>query len=367
MSVLLCLYIKIVLEPAETAISSESALVPTQNVIKNRAKMPFFVDFAALQHIYYSMINIDLTFKRKTSMKKLTLAAVLALATLGASAQVTIDGKFSTFVDSTKTGDTRTGTMVTDPTSNIRFGVKEDLGGGLSARAVVETTLGTTNTVDGTSNTQLGDRQATVGVASKLGSVDLGRNVHSQFLALANNDSFSAFYGSIAGDVHNLRGLRFSNGAFVSTNLGPVVATYDRSNNGAGVGDVASASLGAKLGPVNAVVANYTNAVGTEKSTVVGANAKFGNTAVFYSHSDNHSAVVGETKKGDLVGVAQTFGAYTAKASYGRTNTEVKAYNVGVDYNFSKRTAVGVAYRSVDLVGSAQDIKQVGVGITHRF
>ena len=300
-------------------------------------------------------------------MKKITLAAVLALATLGASAQVTIDGKYSTFVDSTKTGNTRTGTMVTDPTSNIRFGVKEDLGGGLSARAVVETTLGTTNTVDGTSNTQLGDRQSTVGLASKLGSIDVGRNVHSQFLSIANNDSFSALYGSIAGDVHNLRGLRFSNGAFVATSIGPITATYDRSNNGAGVEDVTSASLGATVGPVNAVVANYVNAAGTEKSTVVGANAKMGGTNVFYSHSDNHSAVVGETKKGDLIGASQTFGAYTAKASYGRTNTEVKAYNVGVDYALSKRTQVGVAYRVVDLAGTTNDIKQVGVGITHRF
>ena len=300
-------------------------------------------------------------------MKKITLAAVMALATLGASAQVTVSGKYSTFVDSTSTGGTRTGTMVVDPTSNITFGVKEDLGGGLSARAVVETTLGTTNSVDGTSNTQFGDRQATVGVAGRMGSIDLGRNVHSQFLALASNDSFSALYGSIAGDVHNLRGLRFSNGAFMATRVGPINATYDRSNNGAGVEDVASASLGAALGPVNAVVANYTNAAGTEKSTVVGANAKLGGTNVFYSHSDNHSATLGETKKGDLIGASQTFGAYTAKASYGRTNTEVKAYNVGVDYALSKRTQVGVAYRVVDLTGSAQDIKQVGVGITHRF
>ena len=300
-------------------------------------------------------------------MKKFTIAAILAVASVAATAQVSLTGKYSIWNDSTKTGDTRTGTMVTDPTSNIAIGVKEDLGGGLSARAVVETTIGAVNTVDGTNNTQFGDRQATVGLAGKLGSVDLGRNVHSQFLAITNNDAFNTLYGSVAGDVHNLRGLRFSNGVFAATNFGPVNATFDRSNNGAGVEDVTSASLGAKLGPVNAVVANYVNAAGTEKSTVVGANAKIGNTGVFYSHSDNHSQTVGETKKGDLVGASQTFGAYTAKVSYGRTNTEVRAYNVGVDYAFSKRTAVGVAYRNVDLAGTTQDIKQVGVGITHRF
>ena len=300
-------------------------------------------------------------------MKKFTIAAILAVASVAATAQVSLTGKYSIWNDSTKTGDTRTGTMVTDPTSNIAIGVKEDLGGGLSARAVVETTIGAVNTVDGTNNTQFGDRQATVGLAGKLGSVDLGRNVHSQFLAITNNDAFNTLYGSVAGDVHNLRGLRFSNGVFAATNFGPVNATFDRSNNGAGVEDVTSASLGAKLGPVNAVVANYVNAAGTEKSTVVGANAKIGNTGVFYSHSDNHSQTVGETKKGDLVGVSQKFGAYTAKASYGRTNTEVKAYNVGLDYALSKRTEVGVAYRNVDVAGTNLDIKQLGVGLTHRF
>lgn len=300
-------------------------------------------------------------------MKKFTIAAIVALASVAANAQVTLSGKYSVWGDSTKTGSARTGTMVTDPTSNINITAKEDLGGGLSARAVVETTLGTTNSVDGTNNTQLGDRQSTVGLASKYGSVDVGRNVHSQFLAIANNDAFNTLYGSVAGDVHNLRGLRFSNGVFAATNFGPVNATFDRSNNGAGVEDVSSASLGAKLGAVDAVVANYTNATGSEKSTVVGGNAKLGNTGVFYSHSDNHSATAGETKKGDLVGVSQGFGPYTAKASYGRTNTQVKAYNLGLDYALSKRTAVGVAYRVVDLTGTTNDIKQLGVGLTHRF
>jgi len=298
-------------------------------------------------------------------MKKLFIASALALASLAASAQVTITGKVSEWYDNTKTGSTKVGTMYTEPTSNIAFGVKEDLGGGLSARAVLETSL-SGNTISGT-GTQLGDRQATIGVANKLGSIDLGRNVHSEFLAIANNDPFSALYGTVAGDVHNLRGLRFSNGAFVAVNAGPVVATYDRSNNANSADDATSAGLSARLGPVNGVVSNYTTANGAEKSTVVGGNAKLGNTTVFYSHSDNHSATVGETKKGDLVGAAQSFGAYTAKVSYGRTNTETKAYNLGLDYALSKRTEVGVAYRNVDLVGSAQDIKQIGVGLTHRF
>jgi predicted porin len=61
-------------------------------------------------------------------MKKITLAAIMALATLGASAQVTLSGKISQWADSTTTGSTRVGGMTTEPTSNIAFSVTEDLG-----------------------------------------------------------------------------------------------------------------------------------------------------------------------------------------------------------------------------------------------
>ena len=297
-------------------------------------------------------------------MKKITLAAILAFVSLGASAQVALTGKVSQWMDNTKTGATSAQGMTAEPTSNIAFAITEDLGGGLKARGVVETSL-SGNSITGT-GTQLGDRQSTVGLASRFGSIDLGRNVHSQFLAIANNDPFNTLYGSVAGDVHNLRGLRFSNGAFVATNFGPVNATWDRSNNAPGTADSTAYSLGASIAGVSATVAQYQQGA-AEKSTVVGLGAKAGATSVFYSHSDNKSATAGETKKGDLFGVSQAFGPVTAKASYGKTNTDVKAYNVGLDYALSKRTEVGVAYRNVDVAGTTADIKQIGVGLTHRF
>jgi predicted porin len=294
-------------------------------------------------------------------MKKIAIATVLVASSFAASAQVTVGGKISQWTDSTSTGGTRVTAMPMDPTSNIAISASEDLGKGLRARVAVETSL-SGNTITGT-GTQLGDRQSTVGLVNKLGSVDFGRNVHSQFLAVTSNDPFGTLYGSVAGDVHNLRGLRFSNGTFVSVSPIPgMTATYDRSNNAPGQADQTAASVSGRLAFVNATAAVYES--GSEKSTVVGANTKFGNTTVSYVHSDNQSLVAGETKKGDLIGVAHKMGAYTAKASYGRTNTEVKAYNIGVDYAFSKRTEVGVAYRNVD---STTDVKQMGIGLTHRF
>ena len=294
-------------------------------------------------------------------MKKIVMATLLMGLVSVASAQVTLSGKVSEFVDNSKVGTAKSTTqLVTEPTSNFAISVNEKLGDGLTARAVVETSL-SGNTFDG-NGTKLGDRQATVGIANKFGSVDLGRNVHSHFLAITSNDVFGTLYGSVAGDVHNLRGLRVSNGTFFALKpIAGVTATYDRTNNGVGT-EATSYSASAKLFGINAVVAQYTQ--GTEKSTVYGGSAKLGNTQVFYTHSDDKG--VG-AHKGDLFGASQAFGPVTAKASYGKTNTNVKAYALGADYNFSKRTAVGLNYRNVDATGTANDVKQVGVGVTHRF
>lgn len=290
-------------------------------------------------------------------MKKTILATMLALATGVVSAQVTVSGKVSEWIDNTKTGGT---SLVAEPTSNFAFTASEKLGQGLTARAVVDTSLNG-NTING-SGTQFGDRQGTVGLASKFGSVDLGRNVHSEFLAITNNDVFGTLYGSIAGDVHNLRGLRMSNGTFVSiTPIKGVTVTADNSHNATSA-NASSYSLSAGAFGVNGTVATYT--AGAEKSTVVGLSTKVGKTTVVYTHSDNQGAV---KSTGSLIGASQVFGAVTAKASYGTTNTDVKAYSVGADYAMSKRTDVGVAYRNVDATGTASDVAQVGVGLTHRF
>ena len=294
-------------------------------------------------------------------MKKIALATLLAATTLVATAQVSVSGKTSTFVDNTKVGAVSATSLATDPTSNITISATENIGGGLKARVVLDTSLAA-NDPTGGADTKLGNRQSTIGLANSLGSVDLGRNLHSHFLAITNNDAFGTLYGSVAGDVHNLRGLRLSNGTFFAlTPIKGVTATYDRTQTGTGT-EATSYSASAKLLGVNAVVAQYTQ--GAEKSTVYGASAKLGGTQVFYTHSDDKGVVA---RTGDLFGASQQFGRVTAKASYGKTNTDVKAYAMGADYHFSKRTLMGVNYRNVDATGSANDVKQVGVGVTHRF
>ena len=293
-------------------------------------------------------------------MKKIIITAALLATTALASAQTTVYGRMNATVDNTKTGDTTVNSIVND-ISHIGFSVKEDLGGGLSARAVIETSIGSQDPVTSPA-TQLGDRQSTVGLAAKFGSVDVGRNVHGVFTTLGAGDSFGALYGSVAGDVHNLRGLRLSNGVFARVTALPGVSLgADRTYTATGQ-EATVYSAGTKIGIANLGIAQFEQ--GTEKSTVASANAKFGNTGVFYSYSDNKGV---DAYKGNLVGVSQKMGAYTLKAGYGKTNNNVEAYNVGAEYALSKRTDLLVSYRNVDKAGTTADIKQVGVGVTHRF
>jgi predicted porin len=304
------------------------------------------------------MVEVGHTFKRKFQMKKIVIAAILAAASLGAMAQATVYGKLNATVDNTKTGSTAGVGSIVNDSSRIGVSVKETLGNGLSARVVVETAVNSQNPTTG-SATQLGDRQSTVGLVHRLGSVDIGRNTHGLFNTVGAADAFDTSYGSVAGDIHNLRGLRLGNGVFATVTAVPGVKLgVDRTNTATGT-EAAVYSASAAVGPINTGVAYFEQ--GAEKSTVIGAGTKLGSTGLFYSYSDNKGAVA---SKGHLVGATRSFGAYTAKVSYGETNTDVKAYNVGVDYALSKRTVAGVAYRKVD---AATDVRQVGVGITHSF
>lgn len=286
------------------------------------------------------------------------MATLLAATAAVSQAQITMSGKVSMYGDNTSVNGTSTTTLVTEPTSNLRISANERLGNGMTARVVVETSLNG-NTING-NGTQLGDRQGTIGLASRTASIDLGRNVHSQFLAVTNNDAFGTLYGSVAGDVHNLRGLRMSQGAFITlTPVKGITLSYDRTQTGAGSEAQAYSASGSLLG-VNATVAQYKQ--GNEQSTVVGANFKLGAAQVFYTHSDDKGAT---SSNGNLVGVRYNLANnIVAKASYGKTSTDVTAYALGLDYALSKRTEVGVAYRNV----SAQaDVRQLGLGVTHRF
>lgn len=301
-------------------------------------------------------------------MKNTILATMLALATTAASAQVTVYGRLGEFVDSTKTSTTTVKSLVND-SSRVGIRAEEKLGAGLTARVVVETSVAADDPKTG-SATQLGDRQSTVGLASRFGSVDLGRKEHSEYITMKTADPFGgANYASVSPDVINVRDKRIGDGTFLATNVGPVNVSYDRSMYTApATAEATSWSMAGKLGPVTTAVARF--ASGVDHTNVVTISGKVAGLELSTIQSKDKTGVVQTT--GHFYGVtAPVNNEVSVKGSYG-TKTglaagEVKAYNVGVNYAFSKRTSASVAYRSVDAGGTANDVKQVGVGLTHSF
>ncbi len=291
-------------------------------------------------------------------MKKIVIATMLAAASIVATAQITVSGNLRPFLDNTTVAGSNSNSMKSD-SSRIGISASETLGGGLTARAMIETSVAATNPVSG-SETKFGDRQTTVGLSSKIGSIDIGRKFNSHFLAITSNDVFGTAYGSIAGDVHNLRTIRSGDAIFVTAGAGNFSGSIDRTVT-IGTESTSYSAVGV-LGPVLATIAVFES--GTAKSTMIAGQTSVLKLKTYVSYSMDKDNAVEST--GTLVGASMPISTspLTAKISYGTKSVgDVKAYNVGADYALSKRTALSVAYRNV----TGSDTKQTGIGVTHQF
>jgi predicted porin len=291
-------------------------------------------------------------------MKKIVIATMLAAASIVATAQITVSGNLRPFLDNTTVAGSNSNSMKSD-SSRIGISASETLGGGLTARAMIETSVAATNPVSG-SETKFGDRQTTVGLSSKIGSIDIGRKFNSHFLAITSNDVFGTAYGSIAGDVHNLRTIRSGDAIFVTAGAGNFSGSFDRTVT-IGTESTSYSAVGV-LGPVLATIAVFES--GTAKSTMIAGQTSVLKLKTYVSYSMDKDNAVEST--GTLVGASMPISTspLTAKISYGTKSVgDVKAYNVGADYALSKRTALSVAYRNV----TGSDTKQTGIGVTHQF
>jgi predicted porin len=291
-------------------------------------------------------------------MKKIVIATMLAAASIVATAQITVSGNLRPFLDNTNVAGSSSTSMKSD-SSRIGISASETLGGGLTARAMIETSVAATNPVSG-SETKFGDRQTTVGLSSNVGSIDIGRKFNSHFLAITSNDVFGTAYGSIAGDVHNLRTIRSGDAIFVTAGAGNFSGSFDRTVT-IGTESTSYSAVGV-LGPVLATIAVFES--GTAKSTMIAGQTSVLKLKTYVSYSMDKDNAVEST--GTLVGASMPISTspLTAKISYGTKSVgDVKAYNVGADYALSKRTALSVAYRNV----TGSDTKQTGIGVTHQF
>jgi predicted porin len=301
-------------------------------------------------------------------MKKLAIATVIALASAAASAQVSVYGKMRVYSESYKLGTASDVTQVTD--SDSRFGIKavEDLGKGLKANVVVETSVVADAPNTGAA-TQLGNRQSTVGLSHSLGSVDLGRAKHAIGRALDSYDVFGNAAFSSTTVVNASQGQRLSNATMITANvINGVSVSYQRGESEViGTPNVNAGSLDINYAGVQATLATYDNQTNST-SNLAAVKYTFAPTGTTVSgiYSDNNVAGVKTT--GKTVGVAQTVGKtpFTVLASYG-TNELVKATNVGVNYALSKNTSLLARYIKEDNVVNTKDLQRIAFGMEMNF
>ena len=303
-------------------------------------------------------------------MKKIAIIALMAgvMGFAHAQTNVSVYGKVRAFQESYKLGTADSVIQLTDSDSRVGFRAVEDLGNGLKATAVIETSV-VADTPNTGAATQLGNRQSTVGLSHAFGSVDLGRAKHAIGRALDSYDVFGNAAFSSTAVVNAGQGQRLSNAAMVTANVYKGVSvSYQRGESEvAGTPAVNAGSVNVNFAGVDATIATYDNQADST-SNLVAAKYTFAPTGTTVSgiYSDNN--VSGVKTTGKTIGVAQAVGKtpVTVLASYG-TNELVKATNVGVNYALSKNTSLQARYIKEDNAVSAKDLQRIAVGMEMNF
>jgi len=333
--------------------------------------------------------------------KSLISLAVFGAFSTAASAQtsVTVYGTVDAGIVAERGGADGNVTKLTSGVeSGSRLGFKgtEDLGGGLSAKFVLESGFklddGSMAQADADApNGRLFGRQAYVGLGGNWGNVTLGRQYSPHYLALTQIDPFGA---GLAGDSTNLVStvLRMNNTIKYTT---PEWSGFD-GELAYGFGEVpgdtaASRQIGAAIGydngPLLVKLAHHSveNDTGTDRahSTLLGAKYDFGIAAASLGVNVN-KGFAGADSRDYLVGVSVPFGASTILASFIRkddrtaANSDADQWALGYTYALSKRTNFYTAYGRIKnkngaayTVGNATEAgsgdKAFNIGIRHSF
>lgn len=275
--------------------------------------------------------------------------------------------------------------------SRLGFRGSEDLGGGLSARFVLESGVA----VDTGGLNQGGlmfGRQAYVGMDGSFGSVSFGRQYSPHFLALDSMDPFTLGMAGAAQNLFTAPAGRVNNAITYQTPaLNGLGAHFLY-----GLGEVAGNSSGnrhygiwlrygsgpAHIGLAHHDVADTSGSLHTRSTLLVG-KYDFGVARLSLGYNIN-KATTGTNNTDALIGVSVPAGQGAFLASYIQKNDKTAANRnasqvaVGYLYELSKRTTLYTAYGKIDndngagyTVGNALDPgtgnKALNLGIRHRF
>ena len=291
--------------------------------------------------------------------------------------------------------------------TRLGFKGKEDLGNGMTGLFVLETGIAADRGGFNQGNTAFA-RQSFVGLQTNFGTLTLGRQYTSYFLAL--NQVADPFASGLAGNAQNLmlppappalptplpttvtntdpvnfgyeadRAIRMNNAIKFVT---PVFANFSAelaygfgeasANNG---NRVITGSIDYNLKPLNVRLAHYRRNNGADttniSSTMLAANYDFGVAKVFAAYADNDwqtpltaggpstFATVGTKSRNYLIGVTVPYGPHNFIASYIRADgrgataaNDANQWALGYTYALSKRTNLYAAYGYIDNSGAA--------------
>jgi predicted porin len=352
-------------------------------------------------------------------MKKLTLAATLALTTsVGAFAQssVTLFGVADAGLTLGRGSLADRTSLTSGGNSSSRLGFRgtEDLGGGMSASFWLEAHVNvddgtgvassTNNQPSGTGAAVAGrqgllfNRRSTVSLSARWGEIRLGRDYTPQFWNTVGSDPFANVgVGTSLISTLNVLGSnssRASNsiGYHLPAGLGGLYGQLqhflgENASNVADDGTGTGVRLGYAQGPFN-IAASTTRikfATGSQHTSSVAGSWEFGVAKVLLQVQRDRIDGAAPDGRGHLLGVTAPLGNGTLKGSYSRYSTNAAAkpssrkLAVGYVYDLSKRTALYTTLARVSNAGGAttalgaattaanQRSTGVDIGIRHAF
>lgn len=302
-------------------------------------------------------------------MKKLIVAAALAVASIAVSAQqVEVYGKMRIYQERDSVGGAQGVNRQSNDLSRWGIRASENLGSGLKAFANIETGIA----ADQPAAATVGDYTSLVGLDTDQWRVALGRDMHQIARTFVRFDPLGNAYGSTTGTIHNRHNMRLNNTAFLSvTPVKGLTAHYQRAASEAnGVPSTQVYGLDATFGPISAAAVRLDNGLdGANKaaSTLVAGRINLGTagTSVIGMWSEDDAGLV--RTQGKTVGVTQRLGGpLSVMATYG-TKQGTDAVAAGATYDLSKRTFLHARYREERATVNSLDRRQFGVGFEHNF
>lgn len=325
-------------------------------------------------------------------MKK-TIAALLAVLSISASAENLLDYNFN----SAQNGQWGTGNVqiygkasmyssrdpllagqgsLKDSESSLGFLVGEKLDGGLKVRARIETGLMMT---DGTTKSpgSVGNFESRLGIGNENFAYDIGQGRHEFSFTITRNDPFAGNRGTLTPLIHNNRALRFSNAMFLKTRTDSgfeVAVDHGQSEStDYKIKPMAQAvSLTQYIGNDGRIgISHYNDSSNNATSTVFGASYQFFPKVKLYT-------VISFNKDDQLTDIGRTVSAKFAVSdrldlleSYGtRTRSgrpDIEALTSTLRYKFSKRTFFDINYLHVNTTDKSITTNELAFGLAHIF